>query len=263
MLHPEKAGLRQPPIESPQQIADRARRALARLAKPSSDFDARRYFRGANDLGFYNIKMPVVRQIGRALAREYRDRWSVDDACAFAETLLADRYLEVKGLGIEVLACFDRLVTPRLLPRLKRWLAVDYCSNWATTDGLCGMILGPLLVAHPALVAQTRRWTEHRNMWVRRASAVSIIALARRGLALDDVYAIAARLHSDREDLIQKAVGWLLREAGKADPVRLDLYLRRNGPRIPRTTVRYAIERFPPARRKQLLAATKSCAPQS
>ena len=63
--------------------------------------------------------------------------------------------------------------------------------------------------------------------------------------------------HGDREDLIQKAVGWALREAGKSDMGRLEQYLRENGPRIPRTTLRYAIERFSPRRRRELLVATR------
>jgi 3-methyladenine DNA glycosylase AlkD len=58
--------------------------------------------------------------------------------------------------------------------------------------------------------------------------------------------------------LLQKAVGWMLREAGKVDGVRLERYLRVNGPSIPRTTVRYAIERFPPPKRRELLEVTKS-----
>ena len=66
------------------------------------------------------------------------------------------------------------------------------------------------------------------------------------------------RFSDDEEDLIQKAVGWMLREAGKADPARLERYLRQHGPAIPRTTVRYAIERFPPAKRLALLRATRT-----
>ena len=75
--------------------------------------------------------------------------------------------------------------------------------------------------------------------------------------SLDLVYEIAKRLHGDREDLIQKAVGWTLREAGKTDLARLERYLRANGARIPRLTLRYAIERFPPAKRAALLKETR------
>jgi 3-methyladenine DNA glycosylase AlkD len=99
-------------------------------------------------------------------------------------------------------------------------------------------------------------------MWVRRASVVALIPLMRKGAALDVLYDNAAVLHADREDLIQKAVGWALREAGKADARRLERYLRSAGPRIPRTTLRYAIERFPDARRRALLRATRASGPR-
>jgi 3-methyladenine DNA glycosylase AlkD len=86
---------------------------------------------------------------------------------------------------------------------------------------------------------------------------VSLIPSVRHGAALDTGYEVARRLHSDREDLLQKAVGWMLREAGKADAGRLEHHLRANGPSIPRTTVRYAIERFSPAKRRELMAVTR------
>src|SRR5262249_49642827 len=92
----------------------------------------------------------------------------------------------------------------------------------------------------------------------RRASIVSLISLARKGAALDLTYATARTLHADHEDLIRKAVGWTLREAGKTDPARLERYLRQNGPSIPRTTLRYAIERFPLPVRRDRLASTKA-----
>jgi 3-methyladenine DNA glycosylase AlkD len=74
---------------------------------------------------------------------------------------------------------------------------------------------------------------------------------------LDDAYAIAESLFKYPEDLIHKATGWMLREAGKPDPTRLEGLLLENGPKIPRTTLRYAIERFPPEKRKTLLEKTK------
>ena len=70
------------------------------------------------------------------------------------------------------------------------------------------------------------------------------------------VYAMARRHFDSSDDLVQKAAGWLLREAGKQDMRALEAFLRVHGPRIPRTTVRYAIERFAPARRRALLLST-------
>jgi 3-methyladenine DNA glycosylase AlkD len=237
--------------------AANARRQLKAMARPSGSFDASRYFRSVDGLGFLNVGTDAVRQLARGLVRDHRDRWAVAEGLAFANALIADRHLEVKGIGIEVLACYRREFTPALLPVWKRWLSNNHSANWATTDGICGSLIGPLLVAHPRLVREMPSWSRDPNMWVRRASAVSLIPSVRRGVALDTAYEVARRLHRDREDLLQKAVGWMLREAGKADAGRLELYLRANGPSIPRTTVRYAIERFSPLQRRELLAVTR------
>jgi 3-methyladenine DNA glycosylase AlkD len=120
------------------------------------------------------------------------------------------------------------------------------------------LVIGPLLLRYPTLRGPVAGWSAHRNLWVRRAAAVGLIPTIRRGLGLDLAYRVARRLHPDREDLIQKAVGWMLREAGKSDQRRLERYLIANGPRIPRTSLRYAIERFPDARRREILAETKA-----
>jgi 3-methyladenine DNA glycosylase AlkD len=234
------------------------KRALGAMRRPAGDFDASRYFRGAGDLRFYNVGTSAMRALARSICAEHRGDWSIDEAMAFADILIRDPVLEVKSVGIEVVARYRREFTPRLLPRWKRWLAENHSANWATTDAICGLLIGPLVVAHPELGERLRAWAGDRNLWVRRASIVGLIPCARRGESLDAVYEIAQRLHPDREDLIHKAVGWALREAGKADMPRLERYLRANGPAIPRTTLRYAIERFPPRMRAALLKETRN-----
>ena len=253
MLHPAKAR-----VVSPIRAAASARRRLVALSRPSRRFDASRYFRGAGTLRFLNVGTVAVRELAREIAGDHRAGWGVKGGLAFANALMPDQYLEVKGVGIEVLACFRRDFTPEFLPVWKRWLANNYSANWATTDSICGSLIGPLLIAHPRLARVMLTWSRDPNMWVRRASTVALIPSVRRGLTLDIAYAIARRLHADPEDLLQKAVGWMLREAGKVDPARLERYLRANGPRIPRTTVRYAIERFPSAKQRELLHVTRS-----
>jgi 3-methyladenine DNA glycosylase AlkD len=256
MFHPEEAAVTAGRYGAAGEKA-RVVRELKKLSRGAGQFDASRYFRGAGDLGFYNVGTTEMRALARSIHAEHRDDWSVDDAMTFADALIVDRHLEVKSVGIEVVARYRRDFAPRLLPAWKRWLANNHSANWATTDAICGALIGPLIVKYPPLAARMRIWARDRNMWVRRASAVSLIPSMRQGLALDVAYEIARRLHSDREDLIQKAVGWMLREAGKTDPARLERYLRANGPSIPRTTLRYAIERFPARQRRQLLEKTR------
>ena len=117
--------------------------------------------------------------------------------------------------------------------------------------------MGAFLESYPAFVGRIKAWTRHPNRWVKRASLVSFIKLARKAQYLTAIYEISASAFPVEDDLIHKANGWLLREAGKADPARLEKFLLAHGPAIPRTTLRYAIERFPEAKRKALLLKTK------
>jgi 3-methyladenine DNA glycosylase AlkD len=245
-------------MSAPAAVARAAERALTRLARSSEGFDASRYFRESGALRFLNVGTGRMRRMAKDIVHAHRDRWSVNDAVRFADVLIERDVLEVKGLGIEALACYRRDFAPAHLPTWKKWLARGYAGNWATTDSICGSLIGPLLLQHPELVPIVARWTAHRSLWVRRASAVALIPAVRRGRAVAEAYGVARRLQGDQADLIQKAVGWMLREAGNADPGRLERYLRIHGPRTPRTTVRYAIERFPERLRRELLAATRS-----
>ena len=243
MLHPTKAGIT---------------RALGTLSRPVGAFNAERYFRGDHRLKFYNTGTKPMRAFVRSMYQANKDRWSIDEAMALADQLIAAPYLETKSVGIELVARYRRSFTPALLTRWKRWLARNHSANWATTDAICGLLIGPLLVAHPRLASGMRAWARDRNLWVRRASIVGLIKpIATRTIPVDLAYDVAATLHPDEHDLIHKAVGWTLREAGKVDPARLERYLRANGPSIPRTTVRYAIERFPAPKRRRLLEATR------
>ncbi len=146
---------------------------------------------------------------------------------------------------------------PDFLAVAKGWLEQDMLDNWASTDVFCTTSLGALLLAHPELVKEVKGWAFHPSLWVRRASAVSFIKLAKMPEYMPAVYEIAESLFPAPEDLLHKAVGWLLREAGKGDARRLEKFLLEHGPAVPRTSLRYAIERFPEDKRKSLLAATR------
>jgi 3-methyladenine DNA glycosylase AlkD len=247
------------PAQTPRQAARAAKRALARLGRPAGDFDARRYFRGTDDLRFHNVGTDTVRALARSIHAANQRTWSIRDATELADILIKDRYLEVKSVGIELAARYHRDFAPGHLGVWKGWLVANHCANWATTDSICCSLIGPLLVKYPQLGVRMLVWARDRNLWVRRAAAVGLILAIRQGAgAVDLAYEVARRLHPDQEDLIQKAAGWMLREAGKIDQPRLERYLRANGPDIPRTTLRYAIERFPVRKRRDLLEATRS-----
>jgi 3-methyladenine DNA glycosylase AlkD len=242
---------------SPAAAARHSLKALERAGDPRRAAGAAAYFRSYERVAFFGVDMPTVRRMASDLRRNGGREWSVAQAIEFTDRMIARRELEAIALGTALLGRFRRVFDRRLLRHGKRWLAQS-CRDWASTDGLCGDVLGPLLAAHPELVARVRPWRASRELYVRRASVVALIGLARRGAALDEVYGAALALAGDDHHLMHKAVGWLLREAGKTDPDRLERFLRTHGRKLSRTSVRYAIERFPPARRRGLLIATRT-----
>jgi 3-methyladenine DNA glycosylase AlkD len=230
---------------------------LKRLGTPERAKGAAAYFKAYEQLKFFGVDSPTVRRLAARIRQHEGDGWRLRDAVAFAEAMLARPELEAKGVGVCLLGKFRTSFTPSLLPRTKAWLA-KHCTDWASTDSLCGEVIGPLLVSHRKLVAELRAWRTSRHLYVRRASAVALIPLARKGEALADAYAAALALGAEDHHLLQKAAGWLLREAGKTDMPRLDRFLLEHGKGLSRTTVSYATERFAPERRKALLAATRA-----
>ncbi len=122
-------------------------------------------------------------------------------------------------------------------------------NNWDLVDTSAAVLVGPHNSpdGEPALAM-----TQSSNLWVRRIAVVSTFAQLRAGQT-GLTFAVAERLLQDPHDLIHKAVGWLLREAGKRDEAALLAFLRRHYPRLPRTTLRYSIERLAPEQRKAWL----------
>lgn len=229
---------------------------LKRLGTPARAKGAAAYFKAYETLEFFGVDSATVRGLATRIKKEEGANWMLRDAIAFADAMIAEPQLEAKGVGVCVLGKFRRQFTPALLPRSKRWLA-RYCTDWASCDNLCGEVVGPLLADHLELIPELRAWRTSPKLYVRRASAVALLPAIRNGDGHDAAYDVALLLGQEEHHLLQKAAGWVLREVGKADMPRLERFLRTHGRELGRTTVSYAVERFEPARRKELLAATK------
>ena len=229
---------------------------LRSMADPVRAEGVQRYFR--HTVRSYGVPAPEVRALAAGLFRSVRGAWRAGDAVALCDILFAEPELESKAVGGLILARFKKDFPPSLFGKVKGWLAADRLDNWASVDVFCTDAMGAFLEMHPAYVDRIKAWARHPNRWVKRAAAVSFIKLAKKREHLGAIYEICASLFPVEDDLIHKANGWLLREAGKSDPGRLERFLLRHGPAIPRTTLRYAIERFPGARRKELLDATRA-----
>jgi len=245
------------PLPTPAALVRESCRRLRAAADPDVAAGLHAYFKKAERLRFFGLKAAGLRAIERDVLACVKGCWTLSDAVAYAERMLRRPELEAKALGAMVLARHRRQFEPRLLPAARNWLAAGLCASWATTDALCSLVVAEVLRRFPDRVATLRSWTRSRSLWVRRAAAVSLVPLARRGQALDTAYAVALALLGDDEDLVHKATGWLLREAGRTDVPRLERFLLRHGPSLPRTALRYAIERLPTTRRRQLMAQTR------
>lgn len=240
---------------SPQGVAREAIRRLKAVADPVRADGAQRYFK--DTVRAYGVAAPAIHALAAELHGSVKGTWTAAEAIALCDILFAARELESKAVGSLILCRFKKDLPPSFPAKVKAWLAANLLDNWASVDTLCPDAMGAFLADHPESVAEVTSWAFHRNRWVKRASAVSFIKLAKREEFLDAIYGVAASLFPVDDDLIHKAAGWLLREAGKRDPKRLRTFLLEHGRAVPRTTLRYAIERFQEAERKSLLVQTR------
>jgi len=98
---------------------------------------------------------------------------------------------------------------------------------------------------YPKYIKKLKIWTKSKNRWVKRAAAVSLIGAAKKGKFLKDILEIADKLLSDKDDMVQKGYGWLLKEASRNHQKEVFEYVMRNKSSMPRTALRYAIEKMP------------------
>ncbi len=192
---------------------------------------------------FLDITVPVLRRI----AKHYLDL----PLAAIAE-LLASPMHEHRSAALEILVAQyfrgEEAARRTIFDFYVRHTAS--INNWDLVDASAPYIVGEHLVSRSRRILY--RWAKSRNLWERRIAMVATLTLIRRD-DLKDTFAIAKLLLADQHDLIHKATGWMLREAGKrSQPALLD-FLKQNYAALPRTTLRYAIERLPERQRKAAL----------
>jgi 3-methyladenine DNA glycosylase AlkD len=121
----------------------------------------------------------------------------------------------------------------------------NYVTNWATCDTMCNHTVGTFVEMYPEYIAELKKWAKSPNRWMRRASAVSLIVPAKKGLFLSDIFEIADILLVDTDDLVQKGYGWMLKVASAAHREEVFDYVISHKTVMPRTALRYAIEKMP------------------
>jgi 3-methyladenine DNA glycosylase AlkD len=242
--------------KTPAAVAAEARARLRALADPERALQVQKYFK--ESIRSFGVSSPQVQELARELHKATRGEWSVGDAVALCDRLFPEPELEAKSVAALLLLRYQKNFPKTLFRKTREWLERDLLDNWASVDIFCPQALGTLLGLYPELLPAIEKWAAHPNRWVRRASIVAFLRLVKKEEFLDPAYRMAARHFASDDDLVQKAAGWLLREAGKRDMRRLEKFLLAHGPAMPRTTLRYAIERFPENRRRDLLEQTRA-----
>lgn len=232
-----------------QKTYDAVRRRLEELGDPAARESAQRFFK--ESVKAYGVTAAGVKSLARECIRETK-KSPKEELFALCEMLWESGYIEEGGLAAELAYSRRKSFTPEDFALFVAWID-KHISNWAACDALCTRVMGPLIEMYPELAEKLRGMTASPNRWMRRAAAVSLINPARRGLFLEDVFALADALLADADDMTQKGYGWLLKSASNAHPEEVFAYVTRNKEKMPRTALRYAIEKLPPDQRRQIM----------
>ncbi len=223
-------------------------RRLAGLANPAQAAFAQRFFKtGKGEYGegdrFLGIRVPVIRAVVRAYPAP---------PLATVVKLLRSQWHEERLLAVLMLVrLYDKGGPAEREAVYRLYLdSLTFINNWDIVDSSASQIVGRHLAGRgrfPLL-----RMARSPHLWTRRVSVIATAYGIRLG-HFDDILLLASRLLDDKEDLIHKAVGWMLREVGKRDRSVLEGFLDTHAARMPRTMLRYAIEKLPADRRQRYM----------
>lgn len=196
---------------------------------------------------FLGVKVPVQRTIARDFAKEL----SLADTLKLLRSPFHEHRLT--ALFILVLKFQRGGVADRRKIYGEYVKHRSFVNNWDLVDSSAPHIMGVFLLDAPTKRAILYRFARSKNLWEKRIAIIATQTFIRNG-QYDDTLAIAEILLHDSHDLIHKAAGWMLREVGDRDRTLEEQFLKKHASAMPRTMLRYAIEKFPEPLRKQYLA---------
>ncbi|UCE65110.1 MAG: DNA alkylation repair protein [Candidatus Zixiibacteriota bacterium] len=230
-------------------LLEKLNREIARHDKPENRLNYQKFFKEKLEHPV-SIKTAILRKISNNCFKEVKGKPAMEilDIC---DELLESGERYMRFFAFEWARKLKGQYRKADFARFERWLD-DYVNHWGSCDSFCG-ITGQLLVQYPDLVTKVKKWTKSKNRWFRRAAAVSLVVPVRNGLLLKEVFKTADLLLTDDDDMVQKGYGWMLKEAGDRFPDEVFKYVMKNKREMPRTALRYAIEKYPAAKRKEAM----------
>ena len=169
-----------------------------------------------------------------------------------ADELFSGRVLEEKAFSTFLLENQTDHFSNTDFRRFESWLS--RISNLADHDGLVHYVIAPMIAAQPSRRKRIFLWAKSKNRWHRRAACVALIQVTRKKMFFPEIIKLTGLLLDDEDDMVQKGLGWLLRETAKADPKRAAPYLMKIRQTSPRLVLRTACETLPVTTRKRILA---------
>jgi 3-methyladenine DNA glycosylase AlkD len=201
--------------------------------------------------GWYTADLRrAIRRWRQDILREH----GFDFLLRVADDLFSGNVLEEKTAAVFLLEKMDAKFGDREFRVFESWL--DRISSWADHDALVHYLIASIVAAKPARVRDAFRWARSRDRWHRRAACVALIRAARAKLLFPEIVKLSSVLLADDDEMVQKGLGWLLRETAKFDAKRTVPYLMKIRGRAPRLVLRTACETLPPAARSKILATS-------
>ncbi len=241
------------PKITPPEIASQIRSALKHGGSAEHAAGVQWFFKEEiTSHGWYTADL---RRAARCFRQEIRKEFGLNFLVAVADQLFSGDVLEEKVAAVFLLEDLDADFGDREFAMFESWL--DRISSWADHDGLVHYLIAPMVAAKPARVQNVFRWAKSELRWHRRAACVALIQGTRQKKFLPHIRKLSDVLLGDQDDMVQKGLGWLLRETAKHDARGTVPYLMRIRSYAPRLVLRTACETLPPATRKRILNTTK------
>lgn len=225
------------------------REELTLSADEKTKDTAARFFK--EGINCYGVKAATVLKIADKYFKQIKNEQK-QTIFSLCETLLKSDLFEESAIAFEWVYRMRESYEPDDFEIFERWIE-KYVNNWAKCDTLCNHSVASFIESYPHYIVRLKQWTKSDNRWFRRAAAVTLVLPARNGKFLEDVLEIADSLLMDEDDLVRKGYGWMLKEAGKAHQQEIFEYIMKNKKVMPRTSLRYAIEKFPQDMRKKAM----------
>ena len=199
----------------------------------------------------YGIKTAIVGKISKKYYTKIKDL-NKEEIFLLCDELFSSGCIEESFIACNWSYYLKKAYEEKDFLIFEKWLE-KYVNNWATCDTLCNHTIGSFIDMFPSYIKELKRWTKSDNRWIKRASSVTLIIPARRGKFLKDIFEIADMLINNKDDLVQKGYGWMLKAASESHQKEVFDYVIKNKKIMPRTALRYAIEKMPETLRKKAM----------